>query len=290
MLCMKFDNIFYKSGSADSFINLKRYEEAIQTLQAIFLQADPVNQILTLFDKIKCLIETNQTNDALVCGFEILSLIESNIATVVFKSSFEQIETNLESLIENFIKIKQDVCIVSMMECWFGLVQNFMKDKPLLTRIVDIGTLIVNQSEILMSQNKAVDIKEFYLLMDKMYKKMQMTDMDDFKFKSIKVNSFLQRYGMICDYARDWYKSVEIHNQAISVLATALGAEAEKYQRFGHCYHNLGVAWKNLDAKDKAKICYEKSIKVYKKATDYNNVEARKKHLDNTKRNLQLVS
>ena len=81
--------------------------------------------------------------------------------------------------------------------------------------------------------------------MDKVLKKMQRIGDVDLKVKCKKIARFLKTYGYCCLQVPDYDKSIEIYKQAASLLESTFGDDANHYKVLGHCYHNLGAAYKN---------------------------------------------
>ena len=167
-------------------MNDGKYEEAIQTLQTIIIHAEPVNKILTLFDKVQCLIKANQIDERLVVFYQISSLIEAHISTIKFKDSFNHIYKSLDKLIETLIEIKQTNCIFSLIHCQFNLCQNLFEGE-LLFELEDIGFNFQNILKKLKSQNKAEEFKKYFPLMDEILETMLMITEVDLCFIFAKV-------------------------------------------------------------------------------------------------------
>ena len=247
-------------------MNDGKYEEALQTLQTIAIHAESINKILTLFDKVQCLIKVNQVDEAVVAAFKILSLIEAHILTIEFKDSFNDIYKRLDKLIEILIEIKQTNCILPLSQCQFNLSRNLSKGNELLIKLSDIGINFLNVMKKLNSQNKPEEIKEYYPLMDEISETMQMTTDVDLKKKCKLCVLFLHRFGYCLNIAEDWIKSIAVHEQAIGIFKTVFANKAYEFVQVGHCYKNVGVAYKNLGKLEIARSCFEEAILVYKKA------------------------
>ena len=99
--------------------------------------------------------------------------------------------------------------------------------------------------------------------MDKSLKEMQRIGDVDLKVKCEEIAWFLKYYGYCCIEVADYDKSIEIHKQAISLLESTFGDNANHYQVLGLCYNNLGVSYENSNKLIEAKQYYETAVKVY---------------------------
>ena len=270
-------------------MNDGKYEEALQTLQTIAIHAESIDIVLTLFDIVQCLIKVNQNDEAFAVVFQILSLIETHILTIEFKDLFNDIYKKLEKLIETLIEIEQTNCILPLTQCQFDFSRNLSKGDELLVKLNNIGINFLNLMKKLSSQNKAEEIKEYYPLMDEISETMQMTTDVDLKEKSKLCASFLQNFGYCLSTAKDWIKSIAVNEQAIGIFKTAFSNKAYEFEKVGHCYHNVGIAYKNLGQLEIARSCFEEAILVYKKANIVD-LNFKQNCLQNTERLLKTCS
>ena len=266
------------------------YKSALSTLETYIVNAKPMEKLLSLFDKIHCLMKLNQVDRALATAIELLSFIESNFSSSELKNSVEKIEFNMENLFQNFIHIQNPKLFMFLSKCWIKLVRNFFSQKALFLKLEKISIQISKKVQLLANQAQEKEIEEYYSLMDKIQECMEMTEnIDDLKFKFKHIVSMLQIYGACCNHASDWSKSIEIHNNAIMLQKCAFAKEANQYQVLGHCYNNVGRAYRNLNKTDKARSCFKKAVEIYKKVIDYDSETSRRKDLINAQQNFKLV-
>ena len=270
-------------------MNDGKYKEALQTLKTIAIHAESINEVLTLFDIVQCLIKVNQNDEAFAVVFQILSLIEVHISTIEFKDLFNDIYKKLDKLIETLIEIKQTNCILPLSQCQFDLSRNLLKGNELLIKLNNIGINFSKVIEKLNSQNKPEEIKKYYPLMDKISETMQMTTEVDLKEKCKLCASFLQQFGYCLSITKDWIKSIAVHEQAIGIFKTAFANKAYEFVEVGECYNNVGIAYKNLDKLEIARFCFEEAISVYKKA-NFVDINHKKNCLQNTENWLKTWS
>ena len=265
------------------------YKSALSTLETYIVNAKPIEKLLSLFDKIHCLMKLNQVDRALATAIELLSFIESNFSSSELKNSVEKIESNMENLFQNFIYIQNPKFFMFLSKCWIKLVKNFFSQKSLFLKLEKISIQISKKAELLANQAQEKEIEEYYPLMDEIQECMEMTEnIDDLKFKFKLIANVLQIYGACCNYASDWSKSIEIHNNAIMLQKCAFAKEANQYQVLGHCYNNVGRAYRNLYGTDKARSSFKKAVEIYKEATDYDSEASRKQDLINAQQNFTL--
>ena len=192
------------------------YKSALSTLETYIVNAKPMEKLLSLFDKIHCLMKLNQVDCALATAIELLSFIESNFSSSKLSNSVEKIEFNMENLFQNFIYIQNPKFFMFLSKCWIKLVKNFFSQKALFLKLEKISIQISKKAELLANQAQEKEIEEYYPLMDEIQECMEMTEnIDDLKFKFKLIANVLQIYGACCNYASDWSKSIEIHNNAI---------------------------------------------------------------------------
>ena len=271
-------------------MNDGKYEEALQTLQTIIIHAKSVNTILALFDKVQCLIKVNQTVKGIAfVALRILPLIEALYSTNEFKDSLDEIYKKSDKLIETLIETKLSNCILPISQCQFDLSRNLLKGEKLLIKLKDIGYKFSKIAEKLNSQNKPKEIKEYYPLMIEILETMQMTTEVDLIEKSKLCASFLQKFGYCLGKTEDWINSIAVHEQAIGILKTAFDSQAYEDENLGHCYSNVGIAYKSLGKLEKAKSCFKEAILVYKRA-NFMDINHKQNCLQNTERLLKTCS
>ena len=111
------------------------YESACKTLETYIVNAERVEKLLSLFDKVQCLMKLNKVDDALVTAILILTVIETNFSTCEFKKSVEKIEPNMESLFQNLICIADTKFLIFWLKCWIKLVKNSFSQKILFIKL-----------------------------------------------------------------------------------------------------------------------------------------------------------
>ena len=138
-------------------------------------------------------------------------------------------------------------------------------------------------------QNKRNDFKQQYPVMDKILKEMQQISDVDLKVKCKEIAWFLAYYGFCCNKVADYDKSIEIHKQAISLMESTFGDNANHYQVLGHCYNNLGAAYKNSNKLVEAKQSYETAVKVYEEVKECDDENIKMENILFTSRLLEGV-
>ena len=267
------------------------YVEALQTLQTIIVNVDNVEKLLCLFDRAECQIKLKQCEIALVTANEILSLIETNSSSNEFKNSIKKIELNVENLVQSLNHIQQTDFLILLVKCWIVLVKTFFEQHVFLSKLETICLSISNITTELINQVREKEIKEYFPLMDEILEiiKCRPTKDVDLKMKCNSMANIMQIYGSCCNDASDWSKSIEIHNKAITMKETACTDKEHCCQMLGHCYNNTGRAYSNLKKTEKARSCFEKAVRIYRNATDYESEAARQSDLRNSQQNLDLV-
>ena len=256
------------------------YESALTTIETYIVNAERIEKVLSLFDRVQCLMKLNQVDHALATAIQILSFIESNSSTCEFKNSVEKIESNMENLFQNLNSIPDTKLYIFLSDSWIKLVKSFFFQKTLFLKLEKICIQISKRAELLANQAREREIEKYYSLMDEILECMELTaNIDNLKFKFKLIANVFQIYGSCYNYASDWLKSIEISNHAIMLLKCAFANEANQYQTLGHCYRNVGTAYCNLNETDKAKSCFKRALEVYKKASDYDSETSREKDL-----------
>ena len=250
----------------------KEHYKALRTLETLIVQEEGAIRLLSMTMKIKCQIELREHDDATVTCVKMASMFEQinleNQPTTVMNELHDEIKL----LVERFIKINIDSSLF-LQRCRFDLIIRFFKEKTRLLKLQNIGFKKQKIAEELMKQNKRIDFKLQYPLVDKILKEMQRIDNVNFKVKCESIAWFLKCYGFCCNKAADYDKSIEIHKQAILLMESTFGDDANQYKVLGHCYNNLGGACENSNKLVEAKRCYDTALNIYNQAKDWTGVQ-----------------
>ena len=266
-----------------------KYDLALQTIQTIITHDSSVNKIPPLFDKIKCHMEIGQIDEAKNSLTDLVNMIDSKLPSDQLTVITDEFDEKIKSIIIKFVECRRIDTAVALVKCRFKLVIAFFTGESRLWKLKNIGYLMKEIAIQLSNQQKPDKIRQNYSLMDKILKEMQKINDVDMKLKCRQVTWFLMRYGFCCNEAKDWMKSIEIHKQAIVVMETAFAEEATRCQVLGNCYNNLGVAYKNCNRLDEAKVCYQRAIEIFNKANDHSNSDVRDELITSSSQNLHYV-
>ena len=266
----------------------KEHYKALRTLETLIVQEEGAIRLLSITMKIKCQIELGDNDNATVTCVEMASMFEQinlkNQPTMVMNELHDEIKM----LVERFIKINIDSSLF-LQTCRFDLIIGFFNGKTRLLKLRDIGGEMQKIAVELTKQNKRIDFKEQYPIMDKVLKEMQRIGDVDLKVKCESIAWFLKLYGVCCNKAADYDKSIEIHKQAISLLESTFGDNANYFQVLGLCYNNLGAAYENLNKLVEAKQYYKTAVKVKKQVKDWNDESKKMESILFTSRLLEGV-
>ena len=249
---------------------------------------EEINKLLSILLKIRYQIETNDSVDAIVTCVKMASMFEQinlqNQPTTVMN----ELHDEMKLLVKRFVKINVDSSLL-LQRCRFDLIVGCFNGKTRLLKLRDIGFEMQHIAKKLTKQNKRSDFKQQYPVMDKILKEMQRIGDVDLKVKCEEIAWFLKSYGFCCNKAVDYDKSIEIHRQAISLMESTFGDNANHYRVLGHCYNNLGAAYEHSNKLVEAKQYYETAVKVYNEVKDWNDENKKMKHILFTSRLLEFV-
>ena len=238
--------------------------------------------------KIRYQIATNDSVDAIVTCVEMVSMFEQinlqNQPTTVMNELHDEIKL----LVERFVKINVDSSLL-LQSCRFDLIVGFLNGQTQLLKLRDIGCDMAKIAMELNKQNKRSDFKQQYPVMDKILKEMQRIGDVDLDVKCEKIAWFLKYYGFCCIEAADYDKSIEIHKQAISLMESTFGDNANHHRVLGVCYNNLGSAYKNSNKLVEAKQSYKTAAKVKKQVKNWDDENEKLESISFTSRLLEDV-
>ena len=278
----------YSVEATRSYIENKQFKKAFGNLQTLFAQEEGINKLLSIMLKIRYQIETNDSVDATVTCVEMVSMFKQinlrNQPTTVMN----ELHDEMKLLVKRFVEINVDSSLL-LLSCRFDLIVGFFNGQTRLEKLRSIGIEMQKIAKELKKQNKRIDIKQQYPVMEKILKEMQRIGDVDLKVKCEAIAWFLKYYGFCCNKAADYDKSIEIHKQAISLMESTFGDNANHYRVLGHCYNNLGSAYEDSNKLVEAKQYYETAVKVYKEVKDCDDENQKMESISFTSRLLEDV-
>ena len=272
--------------AATTYADNKEHKRAVETLQILIAHEDGANRLLLMAKKIRCQIKLGE--DYISTCKEMASTLKQinlqNQPTTVMNELHDEIKL----LVESFTTINVDSFLL-LQSCRFDLIIGFFDGQSRLDKLKGIGSSNLSIAKKLNKQNKGIHFKQQYPLMDKILKEMQRIGDVDLKVKFETIAWFLRYYGHCCHKAADHDKSIEIYKQAISLMESTFGDDANHHRVLGFCYDNLGVAYENSNKLVEAKQCYETAVKVKKLVKDWVDENQRLESILFTTRSIQGV-
>ena len=195
----------------------KEHYKALRTLETLIVQEEGATRLLSMTVKIKCQIELGDNDNATVTCVEIASMFEQINLQNQTTTIMNELHDEMKLLVERFVKINIDSSLL-LQSCRFDLIVGFFNGKTRLLKLRDIECEMQDIAMELNKQNKCIDFKEQYPLVDKILKEMQRIGDVDLKVKSESIAWFIKLYGYCCNEVADYDKSIEIHKQAISLM------------------------------------------------------------------------
>lgn len=266
-----------------------RYDEALQTLKTIIIQEKPINKLRPMIDKVRCQIEIDLIDEAVKTCSDYRSMIDSLIDAPEMADVVKNCDEGVINLIEMLLEVKRMDSVDILLRSRLRLAQKYFDAKPRLLKLENIAFFITKIAGELSSKNRFNDIQDYYDLLDEVYIEMQKIQDVDLKLKCEDVAWFLMHYGFVCNEAKDWSKSIEIQNKAISIMETAYAEQAIFYRVLGNCCNNLGVAYENMGRLDESKNCFQQAVDIYIAARDWGNNNKKQTSVALANRNLQRV-
>ena len=254
----------------------------------MFAQEDEINKLLSLMLKIRYQIKTNDNVDATVTCAEMASMFKQTNLQNQSMTVMNELHDEIKLLVQRFVEINVYSSLL-LQSYRFDLINDFFNGKTRLLKLRDIGLEMVDIALELEKQNKRSYFEEQYPFFDKILKEMQQIGVVDSKVKCKEIACFLGCYGYWCMLVADNDKSIEINKQAISLMESTFGDDANHYQVLGLCYNNLGVAYSNSNKLVEAKQYYETAVEVKKQVKDYHDENEKMENILSTSRSLEKV-
>ena len=263
-------------------INDQKYNDALQILNAIVIQDKSVNQIFSVIQKCRCEIEIGRNKEAKTSCNKIAKLMASSVLETANKKTKTKCLNEVESLMKKLIEIKKLDKALLLIESQFTSIKQFYSGEEKLNKLANLGIPIKRISEDFHVKTNSTKANECFLFLDKVLHEMQTTNMEDLRYKTIKVSCFLCYYGCCCYAMKDFTKSVEVFSNAIFHMKSIFGHDAAHYLVYGDCHYNFGNALRQLNRFHEAKQKFEQALNIYEPAKDGRN--------DKTKMNIVLLT
>ena len=248
--------------------DIEHHKALMRTLETRIAQEEGATRLLSMTTKIKCQIELGDNDNATVTCVEMVSMFEQINLLDQTTTVMNELHDEIKLLVERFIEINVDSSLF-LQRCRFDLIIGFFDGH---SRLDKLFTIVLEMKQIVMElkkQNKCIKFKKQYPLMDKISKEMQQIGDVDLKVKCETIACFLKYYGDCCNVVADCNKSIEIYRQAILLMESILGDNANHYQLLGRFYHNLAFAYEVSNKLAEAKQYYEITLKIYNQAKDW---------------------
>ena len=158
----------------------KEHYKALRTLETLIVQEEGAIRLLSMTMKIKCQIELREHDHATVTCVEMASMFEQIYLQNQQTTVMNELHDEIKLIVERFIKINIDSSLF-LQRCRFDLIIRFFNEKTRLLKLQNIGFEMQKIAEELMKQNKRIDFKLQYPLMDKVLKEMQRIGDVNFK-------------------------------------------------------------------------------------------------------------
>ena len=255
------------ADAAATQANNKEHRSALETVQILIAHEDGAKKLSAMVKKAECQIELGE-NYITTCEEIASALKQFNLQNQPTTTLHDELHDKIELLAERVVKINVN-CSLLLLRCKLDMIMGFFQGETRLVKLGRIGKTMQRIAAEMQEQNKGIHFKAQYPLMDVVLKEMQRINDIELKAKCKSVAWFLKYYGFCCIYAADYDKSIEINKQAIILMETAYGDEANHHRVLGLCCGNLANAYDNLNKLGEAKQCYETAIKIYNQAKDW---------------------
>ena len=259
-------------------MNDQKFNDALQILKAaIVIQDESVDQIFSMIQKCRCEIEIGCNDEAKTSCYEITQLLASKVFEKANVEHKAKCLDKVKSLVEKLIEIKKLDEALLLIESQFTLIKQFYSDEEKLDKLVNLGIPMLTITEHFHFETSSTKANKCYLLLDKILLEMQTSNIADFQCKTEKVALFMNYYGYCCNVMKDFTKSIEVHSNAIFLMKSIFGQDADHYREYGTSHHNFGNALKHLSCFKKAKQKCEEALNIYVSAKDWSNDEHKMK-------------
>ena len=147
------------------------------------------------------------------------------------------------------IVIAKNYCIDITLKV-FRKKKRFKLLKSFGSEMVGLSKEIFHQKSTSFSDAREKEIEELYPLFDKILTKMQNLSDVDILFRVKEISYLLKDYGCCCLLAKNYLKTIEVNNQAISLIKTCFPIGAGRFKILGTCFSNLGKALQESEGDD----------------------------------------
>ena len=273
---------------ADFLMREQKHEEALKILETVvhhFVQSDGKEMILALIKKTHCLLLLEDTEEAI----EICKKVIAGLEKEEFKNEkqVEKLYQPINELLERIIDNKKESLALSL-HCSLIYMTRFIRQgTKKLQKLKDLAWLM---RKIIKEPIKEKLQSKFERNMDDILHELQIATGINVREKTENIAWFLKHYGDCYINAKRNLKANELYKQAVLLIKSVLGNEANSYQVLGFCYHNLGVSYNNSKQQTEAKIMYKKALAVYEHVIDWKNEKEKASKLALAKRNLKIIA
>ena len=259
-------------------MNNKQFDEALQILRTIILKELGPCKVVSLLQMVRCQIELGQIPSAVTTSNEVVEILKSQLAELQPQTKSRSCE-ELKKVIVRFTELAKTDTAMMLLQSHFDLIKNSYTDEIKLFKLKDLGRPMEKITQNFYSQNNIYKPKDCYALLDEILHIMQNLMQIDSEVKTREIASLMKFYGCCCNNLRDYYKSINLFNQAIFFMKSIFGDYAANYQLLGHCHHSLALALEHTIKYDESKEACDEAMNIYEQANDWDNVQQKTESL-----------
>ena len=250
----------------------KEFRKALDVTEILLHHMEGVNRLRPSIEKIKCLVALEKASAAKDVWFAVtIHLIKSSDFDKTIKECYPNIDKDLTELL-NALKScpRYDDVINTLSDALIRITKKYFSLDPgrKLKKLSKLGSSLKDWTP----RSKKLTSKKMNVL-NKLLEEMQKVDGVDVKDKSILIATFLCDLGEIYQKMDKHVRCGIAYLQAITLIRTTCGREAEKWKILGECYHKLGIAHQKSFDVDKSNNALLKAGKIYQNAVDSTQTE-----------------
>ena len=239
-----------------------QYKEALDMLQTIIIQSEGKQLILPMIKRIYCCLMMKRTQDAVE---------NANLLTALTREEFE----DEEEVEEHFDAFKSLLQTAQNQSTSIALI--LLGSLTQLTRFYQQGMKKLQKLQILGKymhdiKNKAIKHSlesQFELTMEEILNEMQLIKDVDVEVKIQKIAWMMYFFGCFYIDVLRYDRAVEANKQAIFLMESVLGQEANSHRVLGYCYQSLGVSLHKTNQLVDAEREFIKALDAYEHVRDW---------------------
>ncbi|XP_076820796.1 uncharacterized protein LOC143466077 [Clavelina lepadiformis] len=280
--------LLHMEGVALRDKNEKRYDDAIYMLQRIILSVENYYKVKYMIHLLECLLEKNALDVAEKVGMDMTVIVESEYFTSEAKEVCGKLQSTLFNQAKSFVEKNYKISIL-LIRCLFTFGTKLYDSEMRVNKLYDISIIL---TAIAKKIRHIQNFNEFHgqlPFMEKLVDEITKQNDCSFKHKAIKLAFTFLNFSSCCNATKLFNRAIEFSSQGIGNMKLMFGDSAKNYRVYGSLYHNLGVAYRDMNQLLDAQRAYLLAQEFKENATDWINNESKQNSKSGTNNALASV-